>query len=188
MKLMRRVLDTIYSISFWLAILCLVTITILVGLQVGARLIDTFLRAASLPRTNFVILSLSEIAGYLLAAGSFLALAGTLKGGSHIRVTMLINNVSPRVRTWLEAGALLFGAVGTSYATWHLYQFAYTSWRFNEVSSGLVPVPLVYPQGAMLLGAAILAIAFFDEFVTTVRTGRPSFTGTEDAISLGQES
>ncbi|HSP25682.1 MAG TPA: TRAP transporter small permease, partial [Saliniramus sp.] len=82
MKLMRRVLDTTYSISFWLAILCLVAIAILVGLQVGARLVDTLLKAASLPPTNFVILSLSEIAGYLLAAGSFLALAGTLKGGS----------------------------------------------------------------------------------------------------------
>jgi TRAP-type C4-dicarboxylate transport system permease small subunit len=185
---MRRALDITYSTSLWLAIICLILIASLVGLQVGARLIDTLLRAANLPRTNFVILSLSEIAGYLLAAGSFLALAGTLKGGSHIRVTMLINNVSPRIRTALEAGALLFGAIGTSYATWHLYQFAYTSWRFNEVSSGLVPVPLVYPQGAMVLGAAILAIAFLDEFVTTVRTGRPSFTGTEDAISLGQES
>lgn len=185
---MRRALDITYSTSLWLAIICLILIATLVGLQVGARLIDTLLRAANLPRTNFVILSLSEIAGYLLAAGSFLALAGTLKGGSHIRVTMLINNVSPRVRTALEAGALLFGAIGTSYATWHLYQFAYTSWRFNEVSTGLVPVPLVYPQAAMVLGAAILAIAFFDEFVTTVRTGRPSFTGTEDAISLGKES
>jgi len=185
---MRRALDIIYSTSFWLAITCLILIATLVGLQVGARLIDTLLRAANLPRTNFVILSLSEIAGYLLAAGSFLALAGTLKGGSHIRVTMLINNVSPRVRTALEAGALLFGAIGTSYATWHLYLFAHQSWRFNEVSTGLVPVPLVYPQAAMVIGAAILAIAFFDEFVTTVRTGRPSFTGTEDAISLGQES
>lgn len=185
---MRRALDLTYSTSFWLAIICLILIASLVGLQVGARLIDTLLRAANLPRTNFVILSLSEIAGYLLAAGSFLALAGTLKGGSHIRVTMLINNVSPRVRTVLEAGALLFGGLASSYATWHLFQFAYQSWRFNEISTGLVPVPLVYPQAAMVLGAAILVIAFFDEFVTTVRTGRPSFTGTEDAISLGQES
>ena len=45
------------------------------------------------------ILSLSEIAGYLLAAGSFLGLAATLKGGVHIRVTMLISNVPLKVRS-----------------------------------------------------------------------------------------
>ncbi len=37
------------------------------------------------------ILSLAEIAGYLLAAASFLALAPTLKAGAHIRVTMLLS-------------------------------------------------------------------------------------------------
>ncbi len=186
--LMRRALDATYAAALWLSILCLIAIAVLVGLQVGGRVIDLTLKSLGLPQTGFVILSLSEIAGYFLAAGSFLALAGTLKGGAHIRVTMLINNVPPRARTLMEACALLFGAVASSYGTWHLLQFALTSWRFNEVSSGLVPVPLIYPQSAMVLGAGLLAIAFIDEFITTVRTGRPTFTGTEDAISLGQES
>ena len=75
----------------------------------------------------------------------------------------------------------------TSYASWHLAQYAHTTWRFNEVSPGLVPVPLYIPQVAMVVGAVLLAIAFLDEFIITLRTGRPSFTGTEDAINLGQE-
>jgi hypothetical protein len=39
----------------------------------------------------------------------------------------------------------------------------------------------------MVVGAVLLAIAFLDEFIITLRTGRPSFTGTEDAVNLGQE-
>jgi len=184
---MRRALDTLFAIALWAAIACLVSIALLVGLQVGGRIVDAILSALGLARSGFVILSLSEIAGYLLAAGSFLGLAATLKGGVPIRVTMLISNVPLKVRSVLEGAALLVGAIATSYASWHLAQYAHTTWRFNEVSPGLVPVPLYIPQVAMVVGAVLLAIAFLDEFIITLRTGRPSFTGTEDAINLGQE-
>jgi TRAP-type C4-dicarboxylate transport system permease small subunit len=184
---MRRILDAIYAIALWGAIACLVSIALLVGLQVGGRIVDAILSALGLARSGFVILSLSEIAGYLLAAASFLGLAATLKGGVHIRVTMLIDNVPPKVRSVLEGSALLFGAIATSFASWNLAQYAHTTWQFNELSPGLVPVPLYIPQYAMVVGAILLAIAFLDEFIITLRTGRPSFTGTEDAVNLGQE-
>ncbi|TVR09956.1 MAG: TRAP transporter small permease [Salinarimonadaceae bacterium] len=184
---MRSALDAFYAIALWLAIICFLLIAILVGLQVGGRLVDAILKAVGARPTGFVILSLSEIAGYLLAAASFMGLAATLKSGVHIRVTMLINNVPLKVRSVLEGGALLFGAIASSYATWHLGKYAYASWRFNEVSPGLIPIQLVYPQSAMVVGAALLALAFFDEFLITLRTGRPSFSAAEEAISLGKE-
>lgn len=185
---MRSALDACYAIALWIAIICFSLIAILVGLQVGGRLIDAILKAVGARPTGFVILSLSEMAGYLLATASFMGLAGTLKSGSHIRVTMLINNVPLKVRSVLEGGALFFGAIASSYAAWHLGKYAYASWRFNEVSSGLVPIPLVYPQAAMVVGAALLALAFLDEFLITLRTGRPSFSAAEEAISLGKEA
>ena len=49
-----------------------------------------------LPRTDFVILPLNEICGYLLAAASLLALAGTLKTGAQYRVTMVLAALSER--------------------------------------------------------------------------------------------
>ena len=62
----------------------------MVGVQLAARLVDGTLALLHLPRTDFVILSLDEIGGYLLAAASFFALGGTLKAGAHIRVTMVL--------------------------------------------------------------------------------------------------
>ena len=87
---MRRALDTLYRAALWASALCLVAIALLVGLQLAGRLLDGALALLHLPRTDFVILSLNEICGYLLAAASFLALAGTLKAGAHIRVTMVL--------------------------------------------------------------------------------------------------
>lgn len=80
---MRRTLDTLYRTSLWASALCLVAIALMVGVQLAARLIDGTLSLLHLPRTDFVILSLDEIGGYLLAAASFFALGGTLKAGAH---------------------------------------------------------------------------------------------------------
>ena len=84
-------------------------------------------------------------------------------------------------------GLIAFGAVAAGYGTLAVGGYALESWRFGEVSPGLVPVPLVWPQAAMAAGAALLTIAFVDELAITLRTGRPSFRAAEDAVALGKE-
>jgi TRAP-type C4-dicarboxylate transport system permease small subunit len=140
-----------------------------------------------LPRTDFVILSLNEICGYLLAAASFLALAGTLKAGAHIRVTMVLSALGEGARYYLELWAFGFTAFAAGYTTWQFANFSWVSFSFNEVSSGVIRVPLCYPQAAMALGAAILTVALVDEFVVVLTRGRPSFRAAEDAITVGKE-
>ncbi|MGA7067227.1 MAG: TRAP transporter small permease, partial [Pseudolabrys sp.] len=68
---MRRALDNLYRLALWASALCLVAIALMVGVQLAARLIDGALALLHLPRTDFVVLSLNEICGYLLAAASF---------------------------------------------------------------------------------------------------------------------
>lgn len=41
-------------------------------------------------------------AGYCMAASAFLALATTLRRGEHIRVTLIINRLSPAAYRWLD--------------------------------------------------------------------------------------
>ncbi len=184
---MRRVLDHLYQAALWAAALCLVAIALLVGIQLAARILDGALALAHLPRTEFQILSLNEICGYLLAGASFLALAGTLKAGAHIRVTMLLSALSENARRYVEIWAFGFGAAASAYMTWNLASFAWVSFQFNDVSSGVVRVPLCYPQAAMALGAFVLTVALIDELIAVITRGRPSFRQAEDAISLGKE-
>ena len=184
---MRRFLDKLYAATLWASALCLAAIALLVGVQLAGRLLDGALSLLHLPRTDFVILSLAEICGYLLAAASFLALAGTLKAGGHIRVTMVLGFMSERMRRFAELWAFGFAAAAAGYMTWNLVSFAWVSFQFHEVSNGVVRVPLAYPQAAMAFGAAILTIALADEFVAVLTAGRPSFRAAEEAITLGKE-
>lgn len=184
---MRRFLDTLYQFSLYASALCLVAIAVMVGAQLASRLVDGALALIGLPRTEFVILSLAEICGYLLAGASFLALAGTLKAGAHIRVTMLLGALGERARRYAEMLAFALGAAGAAYMTWNLTSFAWVSFRFNEVSPGVIRVPLAYPQASMAIGAAILTVALIDELVIVITKGRPSFRIAEDAITLGKE-
>lgn len=159
----------------------------MVGVQLAARLIDGALALLHLPRTELVILSLNEICGYLLSGASFLALAGTLKAGAHIRVTLVLAALSERARRYVELWAFSFAAVCAGYMTGHLANFAWVSFRFSEVSPGVIRVPLAYPQAVMALGALILTIALVDELCIVVTRGRPTFRVAEDAITLGKE-
>ncbi len=184
---MRAILDKIYALSLWASALCLASIAFMVGTQLVGRLIDGFLSLLNLPRPDLVILSLNEICGYLLAAASFLALAGTLKAGAHIRVTMVLGAFGEHNRRYMEMWAFGFAAAAAGYMTGNLAHFAWISFKFNEISSGVVKVPLAYPQSAMALGALLLTVALIDELVVVITRGRPSFRAAEDAITLGKE-
>ena len=185
---MRSFLDWLYKAAGVLAAACLALIALLVVVQLGGRrIVDGALKLVGLPPRGFVILSLAEFAGYLLAAASFLALAPTLKAGAHIRVTMLLSEVGEERRKPLEIVALIAAVIFSGFLTIALGRLALDSWRFNEVSTGLVPVQLVYPQAAMTLGLVILTIAFLDGYGIVLARGRPSFRASEDAVTLGKE-
>jgi TRAP-type C4-dicarboxylate transport system permease small subunit len=185
---MRRALDTLYAAALWASAACLVAIALLVGAQLAGRLIDGTLALLHLPRFDIVILSLAEICGYLLGAASFLALAGTLNAGAHIRVTMALHALGENARRFAEIWAFGLAMLAAGYLTWQLGKYAWVSFLYNEVSPGVVRVPLCYPQAVMALGAALLTIALADELIMVARSGRPSFRHAEDAITLGKEA
>ena len=57
--------------------------------------------------------------------------------------------------------------------TGHLANFAWVSFLFNEVSAGVIRVPLVYPQAAMAVGSLILTAALVDEFFIVLAVAGP---------------
>jgi TRAP-type C4-dicarboxylate transport system permease small subunit len=184
---MRALLDRVYAATLWASGLCLIAIGLMVLAQILGRLLDAALKLAGMKPAGFVILSLSEIAGYLLAAASFLALAGTLRAGAHIRVTMLLGALGESTRRWLEVAAFGAAAVFSAWMTWYIGALAWDSWRNNEISPGLIPVRLVWPQAAMAVGSLALTVALIDELAAVLHSGRPTFRTAEDAITLGKE-
>ena len=184
---MRKLLDGLYSFTLALAAACLVVILLLVGAQICGQIFDVALKLLGFPPYGFLIPSLPELGGYLFGVASFLALGATLKRGAHIRVTMLLGALNPRARRIFEYWALLTGFGVAVYAAWSLGTLAYFSWKFGDVSSGLLPIKYWIPQSAMTLGLITLCIALLDELVVTWRNGSPSFVKSESAITQGQE-
>jgi len=179
---MRRILNLIYAFSLVLSAACLLAITGLVAIQVGARVLDKLLRLAGLTPMGWQVLSLPEIAGFLLAGASFLALGPTLKAGAHIRVTMLLRIVSPGLRTIIERAVLAVALAGSLYLAYAMANLVWGSWRFNDLSIGLLPIPLIWPQLPLVIGTFVLFVALLDEAVIHLRSGAFSFGGSEDAL------
>ncbi len=159
MTLLRRALDALYLAAGVLAALCLVAILVLIVAQMVARW------------TGEIFPGASAYAGYAMAAASFLAFANALNRGAHIRVSILLNAVSPGFRRWLEIWCFGIGAAVMWYFTYYAYWFTYWSWKFNEVSQAQDATALWIPQSVMVIGGGLLALALTDNLIHVIANG-----------------
>lgn len=179
--MIRSLLDRLYNAGFVLAALSIVAIGLLVLVQVAGRLTDRTLIAMGREPVGIAITSLSELGGFLFVGAVFLALAGTLRVGGHVRVTMLAQAV-PLPLQRLLAGIVLVLSLGLSgFALWSAALQAWDSWSFNAVSFGMARFPLWVPQGVMVLGLGLFWLALADELVALMRGRAPAFLRAEAA-------
>ena len=108
---------------------------------------------------------LDAYAGYAIAAALFLALPGTLQHGDHIRVSLLLDRVSPRVRNVLEWWCLAAGLALTVYIAWYAVRLVWVSYATHDISPAADASPLWIPQLAMALGCIGFAMAFVQALV-----------------------
>ena len=146
----RWLLDGLYRLSGVTAALCLVLILFLIAVQMLARW------------TGEVFPGAPDYAGYAMAAASFLAFASALNRSAHIRVSVLLNAVGPRLRRLIDIWCFTIGAAVAWYFVYYAFRFVHFSWKFNDISQGQDKTPLWIPQSLMLIGAVILAIALTD--------------------------
>lgn len=176
---MRSAFDALYRFAAGLAAACLVSIALLVVAQVGCRLIDGARKLIGLDPLGLLIPSLAEIAGFLLVGASFLALASTLRHATHIRVSILLQHVPAGLAKMLEIWVLALSSALISYFAWHAGWLVYDSYVYNEVSFGIIPVPLWIPQLVMTLGVATFAISLLDDLVVALAGREPSYVAAE---------
>ncbi|THH37463.1 TRAP transporter small permease subunit [Aliishimia ponticola] len=153
MGAIRRALDFLYMVSGLIAALCLVAILGLIVLQMIARW------------TGEVFPGAPNYAGYAMAAASFMAFANALGRGAHIRVSILLNAVTARVKWLLDLWCFGLGAAIAAYFTYYAYNFVYWSWKFKDVSQGQDATALWIPQSVMVAGGALLTLALLDNLV-----------------------
>jgi TRAP-type C4-dicarboxylate transport system permease small subunit len=161
--MIRTLLDRLYLFSGYLAGLFLIAIFLLMlalsaGREVGVN-----------------VTSGDDIASWCMAAMAFLALAHTFKSGDMIRVGLLTQRLKGRTKWLFEMFALVMGTGFIGFFAWHAVVLTYTSWQINDMSTGVLVVPLWIPQLGYSGGLVILLIAFLDELVHVARGGRPRY-------------
>ena len=164
---MRRALDALYDGAAALAAVFMVLLLLAVLASVLGR------------QFGFHVRGTDAYAGYMMAAAGFLALAHTLKRGEHIRVTLLLQSLSPRARHALEIWALFAATVLAALVAYYSVRLAWQSHTFNDISTGNDATPLWLPQLSMAIGTTILAIAFVDELVLELRGRRKQAASSE---------
>jgi TRAP-type mannitol/chloroaromatic compound transport system permease small subunit len=179
---MRGWLNVLYKTSFLLGAGSIAMICMLVVCQVLLNLIDrvnTFLTGSAIGLT---IPSYADFTGFLLAAASFLSLAYTLREGAHIRVALLVSRLPKKIHTPVEIWCIVFSLAVSLYFTWYTAKLTHESYTYNDLSAGMIAVPIWIPQTAMLLGLVVLSVALLDELVAVCRGSIPSYTGKGEKL------
>ena len=155
---MRRWLDRLYLVLGALGAMFILATLVVEVVNIAGRQLGLSMAGAD------------AYAGYTLAAGSFLAMAATLRHGDHIRVTLLIQHLHGRARWWAEVVCLSIATVLSGYFAWFAARLVWGSYSFNDVSQNIDATPLWIPQLAMAVGLAGLFIAFAEQLVVALMT------------------
>lgn len=166
---MRKLLDTAYLASGWLAALMVLGIAVL---MVGQSILREFHVATG---------AVNDVVSWFCAGAAFLAMAHAFKHGDFVRVTLTMEHLSPAWQRRFEVFSLLVGTLATGYLAWWAVRFTYESWEFNEVAQGLLPLAIWIPQSSFAVGATLLFVALIDELWIVLRGGRPSYVVAVEA-------
>lgn len=125
---------------------------------------------------NPLILS-DELGGYALVAISCLGLAYCGMENGHIRITFLVERLSPRAASRIRVVTLALGLAFLAVAAWVSWQFLADSFARNMRSNSLLMTPLKWPQMALPIGFTLFAAALLAKLVKAIadlRAGRPA--------------
>jgi TRAP-type C4-dicarboxylate transport system permease small subunit len=162
-RMIRTFLDGLYLVAGYLAgVFLLIIFLLMMGLSLGRGI------GINIPAGD-------DLASWSMAAMAFLGLAHTFRSGEMIRVGLITDRLRGRRRSWFEMFSLVIGVGFIGFFAWHAVQLTYDSWRFNDMSQGVVAIPLWIPQTGYAAGLVILFIAFVDEFVHVLRGGDPRY-------------
>lgn len=156
MSMLKKALDWVYLIGAYISGLLLIFLCGLVVWSVLARLIGVFAGGAT------------DVAGYVMATSTFMALAYTFRSQGHIRVALLIQNVMGAKRRMLEYWCLGVMSAISVYLAYYMIALAEESYEWEERSEGADALLLWIPQTPVAVGSTLFALAVVHTFLEAI--------------------
>jgi TRAP-type C4-dicarboxylate transport system permease small subunit len=164
-------IDYVSRLDGWLGALCLVSLTALMLAEVFVRAVSnvTSLLPASIP-VAWVPAHIPvawEWSSYLMAATFTFGAAMTLRGGGHIRVTLLLNNVPPAIRRIVEILCSAMALAFVGFLAYAMVKFTYGSFSRGQTALSS-NTPVWIPQAVVTFGMFLLALQFLGRLIQAI--------------------
>ncbi len=117
-----------------------------------------------------------QLISWSCAAAAFLAMPYAFRVGDFVRVDLATSVLGPRARRWSEVLALAMMAGFCAFATWSVGRYVLSAWRDEEMTQGMLEVPLWWPQTSLVLGLAVLTIAVAECLIDVLRNRMPIYS------------
>jgi TRAP-type C4-dicarboxylate transport system permease small subunit len=160
---MRRALDRLYDAAGALAAFFVFAIFVVM------------LGAAAMRELGWRTGGTDDLVSWMTAAAAFLGLAHTFRHGDFVRVGLFLDSMPAARRRAFELFSLSIGALFTGYLLWSVGLYVWNGWLYDEMSTGLLVVPMWIPQLSFLIGALLLFIAVADEWLRVASGARPRY-------------
>jgi C4-dicarboxylate transporter, DctQ subunit len=122
-----------------------------------------------------------EMASYLLIAIVFLGLAQNLRTDGHIRIDVITNLVSPRVRLVLEVFAYAIGVLFSAVLIGGVWTRFANFWTRHTLSDSPLMTPLWIAMVPVVVGAVVLGLASICGFFSSLHALLAGETSAEPA-------
>ncbi len=142
------------------------TFIVVIGLLICAQIVGR--------QIGIQVKGADDLTAWSVVAAGFLPLAFTYRNGRHIRVTLIIEKVG-HARKAMEFVVLVLAAFFMAYLTYSSVDMILDSIRFQDLSQGLINIPLWIPQITIPIGSAVLTLAILDDLVMLLTGGTPSY-------------
>lgn len=151
---LTRRIDHLSDLGGALGAVCLLILAVMISYEVGVRYFTG-------KPTTWIL----QISVYLSMAIGFLGAAYALKRDSHFAITFFVDLLSEHKKRILRVFTnLLCIAYSITFIVKGL-EMAYTSYKYEDVSTGLLAVPLWIPGLLLPLGGFLLALQFFNKLM-----------------------
>jgi len=101
----------------------------------------------------------NDVAGYVMATSTFMALSYTFRSNGHIRVGLVIQRFTGKRRRILEIACLGIMTAVIWYFAYYMGRLVYYSYIFGERSEGADATPLWIPQTPVAIGSLLFAVS-----------------------------
>jgi TRAP-type C4-dicarboxylate transport system permease small subunit len=117
----------------------------------------------------------SQWISWCCAGSAFLAMPYAFRRGDFVRVDLITQSLPAKSRHSVELLALAWMLAFCLFASYAAMRYVWDAYRSDEITQGMVEIPLWWPQMSMVLGLSLLALAVAEQLFERWRAG-PTLT------------